>query len=240
MSHYVRRVTKQVISGACCSFFVGEELKKAYAVHAVPALAYHDATHSASDVKKVQKWRHNKPLNLLFVGELSKAKGVDALLRAGEKLVAQGRQVTLTFIGRGPEETTLTQKQLSGLTINLCGWIAHGEEFDAAFDDASALVLPSLTEGVPRVVVEAMVRAVPVIASDVGDISNLLRGGENGWLVKPGDAEGIVDAVGDIIRNRENAMQRVRKASSYVAKYDRVYWKEKINSKLLNTLEAGR
>jgi glycosyltransferase involved in cell wall biosynthesis len=72
----------------------------------------------------------------------------------------------------------------------------------AALDAASLLVLPSRSEGMGRVVVEALCRTRPVLGSRVGGIPDLVRDGENGVLVPPGDAAALAEALEALLRDR--------------------------------------
>jgi glycosyltransferase involved in cell wall biosynthesis len=74
-----------------------------------------------------------------------------------------------------------------------------------ALDASTALVLPSRSEGMGRVVVEALCRGRPVVATRVGGIPDLVRGGENGLLVEPGDTRALADALVRILTDQELA-----------------------------------
>ena len=71
-----------------------------------------------------------------------------------------------------------------------------------ALDDATVLVLPSRSEGLGRVVVEALCRGRGVVGSRVGGIPDLVTDGENGLLVPPGDAQALADALVRVLGDR--------------------------------------
>src|SRR5439155_10177967 len=75
----------------------------------------------------------------------------------------------------------------------------------AAMDEATLLVLPSRSEGMGRVVIEALLRGRPVVGSRVGGIRDLVRDGENGLLVEPGDGGALADALVRVLAERELA-----------------------------------
>jgi glycosyltransferase involved in cell wall biosynthesis len=79
--------------------------------------------------------------------------------------------------------------------VEFLGPLAYGEELFARYREADAFVLPSPSEGTPRVLVEAMMFGLPLVASRVGGIPDLVREGENGLLVPPGDAEALAAAL---------------------------------------------
>src|SRR5439155_27018103 len=78
-------------------------------------------------------------------------------------------------------------------------------EVAAALDDSTLLVLPSRSEGMGRVIVEAFCRARPVVASRVGGIPDLVHDGTNGLLVEAGDTDGLADALVLVLDERELA-----------------------------------
>src|SRR5207253_1782621 len=78
-------------------------------------------------------------------------------------------------------------------------------EVARAMDEASLLVLPSRSEGMGRVVVEALLRGRPVVGSRAGSIPDLVRDGENGLLVEPGDAAALADALVRVLSDPELA-----------------------------------
>ncbi len=116
------------------------------------------------------------------------------------------------------------------------GWVAQGASFDKLFLESDALVLPSLTEGVPRVIIEAMVRATPVIGTRVGDIPEMLGEGSRGWLVPPSDSNALVEAIDNFITCKSEREAKVRDSVEHVKKYDKFYWAELIKNGLGNIL----
>jgi glycosyltransferase involved in cell wall biosynthesis len=211
-----------------------------------PYLVYQDITHLASEVWPLRKLCSKDKITLLFVGELSKAKGVDLLVEAVEGLANKGFEFRLVVVGLGPEAERLKKRCNNRVQIELKGWVSHGKDLDALFMEADALVLPSMTEGVPRVVIEAMVRATPVIASKVGDIPRILGDGMRGWLVSPGDLDDLMMGIEKFICDNNDRIERVMRATEYVKKYDKGYWAqvirsqfEKIDPALVCSIPAG-
>ena len=97
-----------------------------------------------------------------------------------------------------------TQVRLMGISDNVrfAGWRKDIEEILPMFD---IFVLPSLNEGMGRVLVEAMAAAVPIVASDTGGIPDVVRHRENGFLVPPGDPEALAEALLQLMRNPDEA-----------------------------------
>jgi glycosyltransferase involved in cell wall biosynthesis len=106
--------------------------------------------------------------------------------------------VDLTIIGSGPEKSRLEALiERLGLTarVRFLGGRSWGNDLLELVRQHQALVLPSFTEGLPLVLIEAMSQGVPVIASAVGGIPELVHDGINGLLVSAGDVSGLAKAI---------------------------------------------
>jgi glycosyltransferase involved in cell wall biosynthesis len=141
----------------------------------------------------------------LFVGVLERYKAVDVLAEAWRAAAPRAPGAALHLVGRGtlrdvaerlvedlPEQTTWSESLPT-------------PEVSRALDESTVLVLPSRSEGLGRVVVEAFCRGRGVVASRVGGIPDLVSDGENGLLVPPGDASALADAVVRALGDRELA-----------------------------------
>jgi glycosyltransferase involved in cell wall biosynthesis len=140
---------------------------------------------------------HHGDLRLLFVGRLSAEKGLPFLLRAVAQLRASGVPASLELIGEGEQRGSL-EREAEGLgigeVVRFSGWLTHGAALWERFDRADVFVLPSLEDMAPRVLLEAMARRIPVVATAVGHIPHLVRDGETGLLIEPGTAQAIAAA----------------------------------------------
>jgi glycosyltransferase involved in cell wall biosynthesis len=133
------------------------------------------------------------------VGWLLPIKNPLGLLEAMIPLLKSRSDVFLVFVGKGDLEPHLKRKTLkAGVDGNvvLAGWRRDIPEVMKAFD---VFVLPSLNEGMGRVVVEAMASGKPVVASDVGGIPDMVRDGDNGFLVDPRDPDAMRAAIERLI-----------------------------------------
>lgn len=236
MQRYVRKSLNNYINKSEISFFVGNNLRNKF-LHVGPSsVAYHDSTHLAEDVWSTRDICKNDKTTLLFVGEISKAKGVDVLINAIKNLSQNGRTFRLIFVGQGPEYQNIKSLTIPNVSIEMKGWVAQGASLDKLFLESDALVLPSLTEGVPRVIIEAMVRATPVIATRVGDISEMLGEGARGWLLPPSDSSALAEAIDNFITRKSEREAKVEASIEYVKKYDKFYWSALISHNLRNTI----
>jgi glycosyltransferase involved in cell wall biosynthesis len=124
--------------------------------------------------------------DFLFIGELRQLKGVDVLLEALARL---DRPVTACVVGAGPDRDAL---QTMAMRLGLAGRVTFAGAMPAsqAFRRGRCLVVPSRAESFPYIVLEAAAAGVPLIASDVGGISEIA--GETGCpLVVAGDADAL-------------------------------------------------
>jgi glycosyltransferase involved in cell wall biosynthesis len=129
----------------------------------------------------------------LFVGVLERYKGIDVLLRAWQH-VGVG---ALRVVGDGSLRELVAESHKVEWTPSL-----EPAEVARALDASWCLVLPSRSEGMGRVLVEASCRGRPVVGSRVGSIPDLVRNGENGLLVPPDDPHALADALRRVLGDR--------------------------------------
>ena len=131
----------------------------------------------------------------LCIGRLIPIKGHVVLLRAFRRVLDERPDARLDIAGRGVLEHGL--KDLSR-ELRLTGsvrFLGHVTPVRRAIEESLAVVVPSLGEGFGMVALEAMERARPVIAASIGGLDDLVRDGEPGLLVAPGNAEQLADAM---------------------------------------------
>ncbi|NLE58255.1 MAG: glycosyltransferase family 4 protein [Planctomycetes bacterium] len=152
-------------------------------------------------------FEHRRPVDpdsnrLVCIGRLSSSKGHMVLLEAMTRLAAGGTNVRLTLAGDGPLRTAI-ERRIAELRledhIEVTGWIDE-TEVRRQISAARAVVSASFAEGLPVVMMEALAMGRPVVATYFGGIPELVRPGENGWLVPPGDAEALAEALGEVMR----------------------------------------
>jgi len=133
--------------------------------------------------------KNEKPCHILFMGAIEERKVVFDLIEAfSEVLKKSGDDCHLTLAGEGnirEIEKIIEEKGLSK-RITLAGW-ADSETKKRLFSENGIFVLPSYAEGFPLVLLEAMAGGLSVIAGNAGGIKDLIKSGENGFLVEPGN-----------------------------------------------------
>jgi glycosyltransferase involved in cell wall biosynthesis len=150
--------------------------------------------------------RYFRPRRTLLVGaagRLSPEKGFDVLVRAAEQVAAEDGSVGFILFGEGPCRARLVQQiNAAGLRAGfvLSGFRADLDRFVPHLD---LLVLPSHTEGLPNVVLEACAAAVPVVATAVGGTPEVIEDGVSGYLVRPGDADALAGRIRDLLASED-------------------------------------
>jgi glycosyltransferase involved in cell wall biosynthesis len=162
------------------------------------------------------------PLRLVYIGRLSREKGLYELIQALGLTRGQGIQARLTIAGGGPEKAALQGFAASlGLSdrIHFAGAL-FGEDKVRLFADADAMVLPSYSEGLPYALLEAMAAGVPAIITRVGAVPDVMTEGVHGWFVEPRDPQAIARAILQLARDAKKLEQmraacRARIAGGY-------------------------
>jgi glycosyltransferase involved in cell wall biosynthesis len=146
------------------------------------------------------------------VGRLSPEKGHRILLDAFHRLRTNLPGAQLVLVGDGPEEAALrVHAQQLGLsdTITFMGLRKDGQQIVGALD---VTALPSFSEGMPNVVLEAFAYGTPVVATAVGGVPDMLASAAAGWLVPAGDPARLADALAEALENRPEAERRAHQA----------------------------
>jgi glycosyltransferase involved in cell wall biosynthesis len=137
----------------------------------------------------------NGPIKILAAGRLSHEKGFDVLIGAIALLKASKIAVQLTIAGEGPQRTELEAQILAAGLAGAVRLAGYADDMNRLYDEADMFVLCSRTEGLPMVLLEAMSRGVPVIATAVGEVPEVLGHGNYGRLVGHADPVDLADAI---------------------------------------------
>lgn len=159
------------------------------------------------------------------VGRLSVEKGLDYFLKAGAQIIARDPSVKLILVGEGPQQEELKALAdalgISSSTI-FCG---YRRDVDRIYPALEMFVLPSLTEGIPIALLEAMAFSRPVIASRVGGVPEVIEDGVTGLLVSPKDLEQLTERMWRLLCSPEAATEMGRRARKCVeSRFDTRAW----------------
>jgi glycosyltransferase involved in cell wall biosynthesis len=186
--------------------------------------------------------RHQEPqdcVRLFYIGNLGAGKGIYDILEAARRLkgcVTSPFQVILAgpFNDRQEEQRVRTMVADDHLEerVSFLGTVGEREK-EAAFLQADVFVLPSYSEGMPQSLLEAMAYGLPVVVSNVGGIPEVVRDGQEGLMIKPGDVDGLCQGLKKLIesvecRQRMGAAARHRMAAhhtveSYLRRLQELY-----------------
>ena len=165
----------------------------------------------------------------VYVGRLSEEKGLHYLLEAFSGLIRSAICARLVLIGDGPQLKMLEQRvaeldlerqvSLTGFQKQISPWLAIADCF----------VLPSLTEGTPMALLEAMAAGVPIVATGVGGVPDVITNGVNGLLVPCANAEALRDGMSRIIAHPElREKYRCEARKTVESRYSVQPWCQKI------------
>jgi glycosyltransferase involved in cell wall biosynthesis len=140
---------------------------------------------------------------ILTVGRVVPVKGQSLLVEAVAELCRRGVDARLTVVGDGPQLADL-RSRAAGLgvadRVELAGSVGQ-HEIAGRYARADVFALPSFAEGLPVVLVEAMASGLPVVASRITGVPELVDEGIAGWLVTPGRADELTDALERVLRD---------------------------------------
>ncbi|MFA4826240.1 MAG: glycosyltransferase family 4 protein [Methanoregula sp.] len=144
---------------------------------------------------------------LLWVGRFVPGKGVNNLIEAFQKIVKDFENTRLILVGEGPLKSTIDdQIEKLGLKNNVeiyDYW--NNSKLPELYNESDIFILPSLMEGVPRTILEAMACGIPVIITELPHLREIVNGA--GLIVPQGDSEKLTCAISQLLNNKEMALQ---------------------------------
>jgi glycosyltransferase involved in cell wall biosynthesis len=151
-----------------------------------------------------------------FVGRLEEQKGVTYLLDAMQQLIQRHHNVTVIIVGDGTLASSLRDKALALHLSNtlFLGYRADAFRYLSLFN---IFVLPSLYEGLPLSVLEAMASGCPVVATNVGGVPEIVRNGITGFLVAPKRTDELVDRLEQLIESKDLRLRMGNAGKAHVA-----------------------
>ncbi|MFH1137369.1 MAG: glycosyltransferase [Pseudomonadota bacterium] len=154
------------------------------------------------------------PYRFLALGRLVEKKGYDYLLEAAKMLADQGLDFTLTIAGDGPLQKKLTELAGAlglGERVSFPGFVPYHQVPDL-FYQADLFLMPSIVassgdrDGIPNVIMESLLHRVPVIATDISGIPELIEDRRTGLLIPQRDSRALARAVLEMVGDRDQAL----------------------------------
>jgi glycosyltransferase involved in cell wall biosynthesis len=146
-----------------------------------------------------QKRLHNV---VLHVGGFTFEKNHKRLLIIFQQLWQQQPALELWLVGDGPLRKEVEQQAVA-MQLSNVKFLGYRSDVLTLMQQATVVVLPSIIEGLPGVILEAMYCQTPVVAYDVGGISEVVKHGETGWLITKKDEEAFVTAVRQVLEGKQ-------------------------------------
>ena len=171
-------------------------------------------------------------VRLLFVGGMGKLKGERDLLHALQLAVARVPQLRVSLLGHGAESVEALCDE-SGLRAHIehLGPVPHADRA-RFFRQADFFVLPSYGEGMPMAVLEAMAAGLPVIATNVGGIPELITHGVEGVLLAPGEVQELAERIVWLANDSPLRAQMGQRALAKAQQFDEQHVMERLIKEL--------
>ena len=150
-----------------------------------------------SDISPPKPPKSQPPWRILYIGRIEASKGIRELLRAAGLAQASGVNLELDLVGSDLEPDRFQKEaDRAGVSaVRFHGVISDRDRLRDLFDAADLFVLPSYSEGFPRVLLEAMAFGIPVLTTFVGGTPSLMNDGENCLRIPVRDAEGLAEVM---------------------------------------------
>jgi glycosyltransferase involved in cell wall biosynthesis len=145
------------------------------------------------------------------MGWLLPIKGPIYLLKAMAEVWQDHPDIQLVYVGKGDLEKELKEEAYQAGVSDKVKFLGWRDDIPEIMQIIDIFVLPSLNEGMGRVLVEAMASGKPIVASNVGGIPDLVKNGHNGFLVAPGDVNGLSLAIKKLIEDEQLRLKMGRK-----------------------------
>lgn len=149
---------------------------------------------------------------IVSVGNLRKVKDQQTLIQAVHRLQQQGHNFHLLLVGDGQQRAALEQLTRDLNLADHITFMGRRADVSAILADADIKVLSSRSEGLPAAIMEAMAAGLPVVATAVGGVPELLQDGLTGRLIPPDDAPALADALATLLTNSSLRQQYGRAA----------------------------
>lgn len=217
---WTARTLRKQCRGACAvSYVTSDFLQQRYPCPSFSSGISDVVLPEAAFLRQPRSYGPSTTTKIVCVGVMNRCKGHEVLLQAVALTKGAPSKFSLVMVGDGPLREHLEQRaaQLEiASRVHFVGRLSAGESVRAELDRADVFVLPSLTEGMPRALLEAMARGLPCVASNVGGIPEVLPPDA---LISAGDAKGLAHQLVSLSSNPEwlSAMSRLnlQKAAEY-------------------------
>jgi glycosyltransferase involved in cell wall biosynthesis len=177
----------------------------------------------------------DRPHFIGYIGRLSQEKGIENLIQALALFLKENREIMVIIGGDGPLRSDINKFiQEQGLSdrVSLTGWIPH-DNLPELLNQFRLLILPSYTEGLPNIILEAMACGTPVLATPVGGVPDIITDEATGFIMENNSTECIVENIKRALNNsnREKIAQDAKKMVENKFTFERTVdqWKKNLD-----------
>ncbi|MBL7853061.1 MAG: glycosyltransferase family 4 protein [Cyclobacteriaceae bacterium] len=213
--------------------FVTERIKFAFGIHAVSESLRKRAVELGANSEKVCVIRRTPEntsggfvrasfsdlvIELTFIGRMNWKKGLVFLIQAVAKLIAAKRRIHLNICGTGSQSEEAELRYWIWLlsvseNVSIHGYLT-GEELNNLLSRTHIYVQPSINEGIPNTLLRALSWGLPIVATNVDGIPEVIKHEQNGLLVPPGDSDALAQAIDRILVDGDIRTRLIRSSSS--------------------------
>ena len=168
---------------------------------------------------KITKPLKQRPKRIGFVGRLSEEKGVANLIKAVPLVLGQQKELEFIIVGDGPQYKEIMEMVEEGnlsSVVKFTGWVSHAE-LPKHMNEMQLMVLPSFTEGLPTIAIEAMACGTPVLATSVGGVPEIIKDRKTGFIMEDNSPQAIAQGIIRVL-SYPNLDEVVRNAHTLIEK----------------------
>lgn len=155
---------------------------------------------------------NSKDFVLVQVGRLSPEKNFEFSIQIAKELRKDFTNLKLIIVGEGPDQAKLEQFVIDYRVQDSVSFLGYQKtDLNKILAGSDLMVLPSLVEGVPGVLMESMINKTLVVAFGVGGVPELVKNGETGWCICPNDFQAFRQAIQEVISMDEKAKNKILK-----------------------------
>ncbi len=177
-----------------CLSSVGVPAQRLVTIHNAVDLEDFRADGELGDIRREINIDRKDPV-VGAVGRLSREKDLRTLLLVAKEVISKVGNVKFLIVGEGPELVTLTALAKKLRIERDTFFLGQRKDIKRIYNTMDLLVSTSITEGLPNTVLEALAIELPVVATDVGGVGEIIKHGENGLLFRPEDIDGIAGGI---------------------------------------------
>lgn len=220
--HLTERKMKRIINDSLKTLVVNRELLRectALCSGREGVVEYHPC---GICLDKFIQGERQDPNRVVTICSQIERKGVDDLLRAVSLLKQDGISVSLDIVGDGPKKAnSMKLSEELGIRENVVfHGSVHNSQVCSFYQQASIFVLASYAEGFPVTIMEAMASGLPVVATGVGDVPEMIVEGESGYVIEPGDVGALADRLSRILTDPDRGRSMGEKGKEISRRFD--------------------